>query len=122
MEWLLLLAEAGSTSGYEGAIGAAAGLLGGGGFSLWYGWYITTKTLPEQAALHREERQADQQSYQESQTALVNKFDATVREQRSEHRADMQVWWAELKEERAARRIDNAQIVEAIRGISSGAK
>lgn len=103
---LLLAAAETLPPGTEGTIGAFIGLLGGGGFSLWYGWYMTAVAMPRKDA-----ETAKQVS------EIVTKFDLSLREMKADHKAEMAVFWAEMKEERVARRQDTTAIVEAIEGL-----
>lgn len=110
MPWLLMLADFPTSVPTDGTIGALIGTMAGGGFSLWYGWFTTTKTLPQKDAEHRT-----------SIREIVDKFDESLTQLREQHREDLQAFWAELKEERAARRADTLQIVEALRRLNPAA-
>jgi hypothetical protein len=53
----MLLAETNLDS--TGIVGGLVGASGGIGFAIWYGWYVTTKTVPKLVSDFREERQLD---------------------------------------------------------------
>ena len=73
-----LLAESTSTSlSDSGIVGALIGAAGGGGFAIWYGWYTTTKTLPEQAKV----------------------FSTTIENLCKNHQEDLRTLWAEKRDE-----------------------
>lgn len=53
----------------DSSIGAVIGALAGGGFSLWYGWYVTTTTLPRIVKEFRDEADADRKLFREELAA-----------------------------------------------------
>lgn len=110
MHFLLTLADASMPPGTEGTIGAFIGLLGGGGFSLWYGWYMTAVAMPRKEAENAK-----------NMNEIVTKFDASLREIKAEHKEEIATFWAEMKEERLARRQDTTAIVAAIRELKDKA-
>lgn len=116
MWFLFLLAE--SSTGLNDIGNVLLGTAGGGAFSIWYGWYMTTKTIPDLQATAREDAKTQSAAHRADVKGIVDKFDATLKEQRDEHRKEMDVFWAELKEEREARRQDTITIVDAVRRLS----
>ena len=57
----LLAAEATTHSTPDGLIGGLVGASGGISFAIWYGWYVTTKTIPKIVDDFREERKLDRE-------------------------------------------------------------
>ncbi len=64
----MLLAEAANDT--SGLVGGLIGAAGSVSFAIWYGWYVTTKTIPklvndfrEERAMDRAERKADRDEY-----------------------------------------------------------
>lgn len=86
-----------------GAIGAAVGAMGGGGFSIWYGWYMTVRVLPE-----RDKRFAEIVSARDAMFAAAlekrdEKLDAIILRLVEENRAERDIFRGELKAERESR-------------------
>lgn len=69
----------------DSSVGAIVGALAGGGFSLWYGWYVTTTTLPKIVAEFREEANADRTMFQTQIQAEREMFRAEI----TAYRADL---------------------------------
>ena len=59
MPLLNLLAQASDSNLGSGLVGGIFGAAGGVLFAIWYGWYTTTTTLPENLKAYREERALD---------------------------------------------------------------
>lgn len=77
MHFLTLLADVApsapilSGGGTDALLAGLVGSLGGGGFSVWYGWYVTTKAIPKIVEDHREERKLDREERVSFQTAIT---------------------------------------------------
>ena len=56
---IALLAEAADSN--SGLIGGMIGAVGSVGFAVWYGWHVTTKTIPAIVSDFRQERLLDRQ-------------------------------------------------------------
>lgn len=76
-----LLAEASQQAADSGLVGGLVGAAGGVGFAIWYGYHVTTKTIPsivkdfrEERALDRDERKAERDTF----TDAVNRMNAAV--------------------------------------------
>jgi hypothetical protein len=67
MHWMFLMADAttAATSSLpisgDTLLAGLVGTLGGGGFSVWYGYHMTTKIVPGLINDHREERALDRE-------------------------------------------------------------
>ena len=114
-----LLADASLPSDVGGWV-AGLGAITSTGFAVWFGYYTTTKTIPDLTASHQVQVEKMAASHQSQMDEIVDKFDAALQKNREEHRNDLQTFWSELKEERAARRADTMQLVEAIRSSTIG--
>jgi hypothetical protein len=57
---------------------ALLGALAGGGFSVWYGWYITTTTLPKLIGYFREELAIERAARAADAKLLAEKLDALI--------------------------------------------
>ena len=95
MWWVLAeqLPEAGTMTG-------VGGLLVGGGFALWYGWYVTTKTIPEQNRKHAEAMLAQSNEFKQDVTGLAKLFESRLERICEDYRADLKQMWAEAREDR----------------------
>jgi len=74
----LLAAEATTHSTPDGLIGGLVGASGGISFAIWYGWYVTTKTIPkivedfrEERKLDREDRKSEHDEFKSALKAIV---------------------------------------------------
>lgn len=79
MIWLL--AEASQSASDSGLMGGLVGAAGGIGFAIWYGYHVTTKTIPSivqdfraERALDREERNAERATF----TNAIDRLNLTV--------------------------------------------
>lgn len=134
MDWLLILAQtadAAPASGAGNVVSVMLGAAGGVVFAIWLGWYTTTTTIPNMQRDHREERKAADEANRKmienlilsnttTTTALINRFDGTLKEYREEQRKDLQLAWDEVKAEREARQADTTKITEALSRIMKG--
>lgn len=67
---IVLLADAAQNASDSGLLGGLIGAAGGVGFAIWYGYHVTTKTIPsivkdfrEERLLDREEHKADRDTF-----------------------------------------------------------
>ena len=65
-----------ATTGSDALLAGLVGSIGGTGFSVWYGWYVTTKAIPRIVCEHRDERKADRAE----RLAMHETFSAGVKE------------------------------------------
>lgn len=98
---LTLLANVSSVTG-DSSVGAVIGALAGGGFSLWYGWYVTTTTLPRVVKEFRDEADADRNFF------------------RDQAEADRKFFREELALERNARERDLRLIADRLATLTEG--
>ena len=59
-----------SAGGTDALLAGLVGSLGGGGFSVWYGFHVTTKSIPKIVADHQKERQLDREERLSFQVSL----------------------------------------------------
>jgi len=65
---------------------ALIGALAGGGFSVWYGWYITTTTLPKLIGYFREELALERAARAADTKMLADRIDALAHRGQNEPR------------------------------------
>ena len=98
---ITLLANVESLTG-DSSIAAVIGALSGGGFALWYGWYMTTTTLPRVVKEFRDEADADRNFF------------------RDQAEADRKFFREELALERTARERDLRLIADRLTTLADG--
>lgn len=85
----------------DSSIGGVVGALAGGSFSLWYGWYVTTTTIPRIVREAHEESVSERAMYREE-----------MREARQTNAAQLSAFLAELAKERESRERQNALLAD----------
>lgn len=88
-----------STITGDSSIGAIVGALAGGGFSLWYGWYVTTNTIPRIVKESRDQSDAERTMFREE-----------MAEYRRMKEEQLKSFREELKSERDARERESSSL------------
>lgn len=95
----MLLADAASDLTPSGLIGGMVGAAGGIGFAVWYGWFVTTRTIPglvkdfkDERVIDRQERRAERDEFKSALKQVVEAVQAVPCQVRADQILESQAW------------------------------
>lgn len=109
-------------SGTAGSLIGVAGTLSGVGFSVWFGWYTTTKTFPDITRVHKETIADLNRTHRAAIEQITIEFRTELREQRSFYSTEFKAFVEAQKEESDARREAETRMLQALENIAEKVK